>query len=46
MLVEAVILAVVRMAANQPVPIPYFDSLLANAEDSGHFVNGEHSRLA
>jgi hypothetical protein len=46
MLVEAIVLAVVSMAANQSVPVPYLDSLLADAEYGRHFLNGQHACLA
>jgi hypothetical protein len=43
MLVEAIVLAVVSMAANQSMPVPYFDSLLADAEYGRHFLNRKHT---
>jgi hypothetical protein len=42
-LVQAVVLAVVSVAANPPLPVPDLDPLRIESERLGHFLDGRHS---
>ncbi len=46
MLVQAIVLAVVGVTANQAVPVPYLDSLWADVKHCRHLLDGQHARLA
>jgi hypothetical protein len=46
MLIEAIVLAVVGVTANQSVPVPYFDSLWADVKYDRDLLDGQHARLS
>jgi hypothetical protein len=46
MLVEAIVLAIVGVTANQPVPVPDLDSLRIDAKHLSHLLDRQHSSLA
>jgi hypothetical protein len=45
MLIQAVVLVIVSVAANQSMLLPDLDRLWADAEQRGHFLYGQHARL-
>src|SRR5215469_5952143 len=46
MLVEAVVLRIVSMAANEPVPVPDLDGLRIDAQHLSHLFHCQHSGRA
>jgi hypothetical protein len=46
MFIQTVVFIVASVTANQPMAIPYLDPLWGNAEQHGHFLPGQHTRLA